>query len=114
MAWAKAVPPGARYDLTASGIADHLAGDEGTAEPPWSGSLTLAELSRRSAQPGTFDAYLTAIANRYGVEPTHVTPTLGASQAIIQALFALVRAGDHVIVVPRQDAPPGAVPPRGR
>lgn len=39
-----------------------------------------------------------AVARRYGVTAEQVVPTLGAGQAIVQALLALVRHGDHVVV----------------
>ena len=39
-----------------------------------------------------------AVAHRYGVAAEHVVPTIGAGQAIVQALFALLRSGDHVVV----------------
>jgi aspartate/methionine/tyrosine aminotransferase len=38
------------------------------------------------------------VARRYGVAPEQVVPTIGASQAIVQALIALLRSGDHVVV----------------
>lgn len=38
------------------------------------------------------------VARRYGVAPEQVVPTVGASQAIAQALIALLRSGDHVVV----------------
>jgi aspartate/methionine/tyrosine aminotransferase len=96
MAWAQAVPSGARYDLTQSGIADALTGTDDPAE--WSESVPLHELCRRQFRDDANEEFLAAVADRYGVERDAVVPSLGASQAITHAVFALVRPGDHVIV----------------
>ncbi len=96
MDWAQTVPHGARYDLTQSGIADALDGEN---DPEaWSGSIPLHELCRQDLRFEAIAEFTAAVAERYEVDPECVTPTLGASQAILHALFALVRAGDHVIV----------------
>ena len=39
-----------------------------------------------------------AIAGRYGVEPIQVALTPGAGQAIVHAMIAMLRPGDHVVV----------------
>lgn len=98
MAWAKAVPSGARYDLSASGVADAVARPDLQGDPRWQESFTLEALARRDASQAAYDAFLEAVAARYGVDPGHVTPTLGASLAITHTLIALIRAGDQVIV----------------
>ena len=95
MAWAKAVPHGARYNLTASGMADTTASEAEASD--WA-QLTAEAMGRRDVAWESWDAYIEAVASRYAVEPDQVTPTLGASLAIAHALIALVRAGDHVVV----------------
>jgi aspartate/methionine/tyrosine aminotransferase len=99
MKWAKTVPLGARYDLTASGMRD-TAETAGADVLPDDGSLPLdiAAQCRRDASFEANEAFVQAVAERYGVEPSCVTPTLGASLAITHVLIALIRAGDHVIV----------------
>jgi aspartate/methionine/tyrosine aminotransferase len=93
--WAQANDGGARWDLTASGVPD-------TCGPtPWehfADEWSLTDLSRRDLRPQITASFLQAVAQRYGVAPECVVPTLGASQAIIQVLFSLARPGDHVIV----------------
>lgn len=96
MSWAQSVPGGARYDLTQSGIADAISNDEET--PGWTEPISLAQLCRQDARDEAISEFVSVVAERYGVDPECVTPTLGASQAITHALFALVRPGDHVIV----------------
>ena len=100
MKWAKTVPAGARYDLTASGMGDtmrpgaaldRLSGD-------WSSPLDLAELCRRDVGIDANEAFTRAVAERYALDPSCVTPTLGASLAITHVLMALIRTGDHVVV----------------
>ena len=75
--------PGARYDLAHDPLA--------SAPPPDS--------------PGPYDDgdqarhdLLHVIAGRYGLDPMQVTLTCGAGQAILHALLATVRPGDHVVV----------------
>lgn len=108
LAWAQTVPAGARWDLTASGVPDacgprslreRLAPERALA-PEWSllGSLELEDLCRRDKRPEIVAGFLQAVAQRYGVAPEHVVPTVGSSGAITQILFALARPGDHVIV----------------
>jgi aspartate/methionine/tyrosine aminotransferase len=83
-----------------------LLGREGVAqdEPPglpgpgWDPQLSLADLCRRDQRAEVHADFLRTISTRYGVAPECVVPTLGASQAIPQVLFALARPGDHVIV----------------
>ncbi len=111
LGWAQSVPAQARFDLTASGVPDtcgagSLVTREGIAEdeppglpgPDWTPNLALADLCRRDRRPEVHADFLRAVATRYGVAPECVVPTLGASQAIHQVLFALARPGDHVIV----------------
>ena len=105
MAWAKAVPEGARYNLTASGMADAvLSAAHGDVAPPSapsdpSAALSWADaMSRRDVAWDSVDALTRAVSERYDVDPELVTPTLGASLAITHVLMALVRAGDHVVV----------------
>jgi hypothetical protein len=90
MAWAMSVPQGARFDLTRSGMDD-------TVELP-GGDLTVASLTRRDESYAATAAMTEAVAQRYGVDASNVAITIGASQAIMQVLIALVRAGDHVVV----------------
>jgi aspartate/methionine/tyrosine aminotransferase len=101
LVWAQTVPVGARWDLTASGVADACGSGEASTDPGWALDAegpTLCELSRRDKRAEITARFLRAISERYGVAPECVVPTLGASQAIIQVLFALARPGDHVIV----------------
>lgn len=96
LAWAQAVPAGARWDLTASGVPDTCGLD--SLAWPLLGTLGLHDLCRRDKRAEVLAGFLQAIAQRYGVAPECVVPTLGASGAITQVLFALARPGDHVIV----------------
>jgi aspartate/methionine/tyrosine aminotransferase len=100
MKWAKTVPSGARYDLTASGMRDTAERDapgfdleEGASSP-----FDVATQCRRQASIEANELFIETVAGRYGLDPSCVTPTLGASLAITHVLIALVRAGDHVIV----------------
>jgi aspartate/methionine/tyrosine aminotransferase len=96
--WAQADDGGARWDLTASGVPDTCSPSH---SPPWdrfADELSLTDLSRRDLRPQITASFLQAVAQRYGVAPECVIPTLGASQAIIQVLFSIARPGDHVIV----------------
>lgn len=96
MAWAQSVPYGARLDLTQSGIADALDGEHDPAD--WAEPIPVDQLCRQDLRHRVVGEFAEVVAERYGVEPSCVTPTLGASQAIVHTLFALVRPGDHVIV----------------
>lgn len=96
MAWAQSMPMRAKVQLTASGMED--AALRGVAEEIWSEPLALETLVRRDTRPQHINSFVARVAERYGVAPEHVAPSLGASQAILHALLALVRAGDHVIV----------------
>ncbi|MFO7561381.1 MAG: aminotransferase class I/II-fold pyridoxal phosphate-dependent enzyme [Enhygromyxa sp.] len=113
LAWAQTVPAGARWNLTASGVPDacgphSLLSGLGGAElerqadggPDWPllGRLELEDLCRRDRRAQVIAEFLQTIADRYGVAPECVVPTLGSSGAITQILFALARPGDHVIV----------------
>ncbi len=105
MAWAKAVPEGARHNLTASGMADAALstshGDLAAPGPPDGSAPALAwadAMSRRDVAWDSVGTLTQAVADRYGVNTELVTPTLGASLAITHVLMALVRAGDHVVV----------------
>lgn len=105
MAWAKAVPQGARYNLTASGMADAaLSAPHGELAAPTAPGDSAVDLgwadamSRRDVAWDSVGTLTQAVADRYGVDTELVTPTLGASLAITHVLMALVRAGDHVVV----------------
>lgn len=105
MGWAKTVPVGARFDLTASGMLDTAAALDGDADAPlpprlqaWTDQLNTPTLSTRKAATEALEAFGDTVAKRYGVERDCVTPTLGASLAIMHTLIGLIRAGDHVIV----------------
>lgn len=105
MAWAKAVPQGARYNLTASGMADAaLSASHGDVAAPVAPDGSAPDLgwadamSRRDVGWDSVGNLTHAVAERYGVDTELVTPTLGASLAITHVLMALVRAGDHVVV----------------
>jgi aspartate/methionine/tyrosine aminotransferase len=123
LGWAQTVPAGARWDLTASGVPDACglaslsaralrpteaaaaaeAADRpepGSSSLGWSllGGRPLESLGRRDQRPEITADFLRTLAARYDVAPEHVIPTLGASGAITQVLFALARPGDHVIV----------------
>lgn len=101
MAWAKSVPRGARYDLTASGVSDvvddpEVFDDERAAR--WSEGLDVRSCGRRGEAEAGARELTEAVASRYDIDPSCVTPTLGSSTAITQVLMALVRSGDHVVV----------------
>jgi aspartate/methionine/tyrosine aminotransferase len=96
MAWARRVPGSSTINLTASGMADFLG--EGETPASFGGALEVASLSSRARAPEVHAEFCAAVGERYGVDPVCVTPTLGSSQAIMHAMFAWVRAGDHVIV----------------
>lgn len=111
LGWAQTVPAGARWDLTASGVPDACGPDSlrrrvavdrpsDAAHGDWPalGNLSLEDLCRRDKRPEILAGFLQTIAQRYGVAPECVVPTLGSSGAITQILFALARPGDHVIV----------------
>lgn len=111
MAWANTVAIGARHDLSASGMPDTLAANEGDdgltvesfhagfpAEGAIAETIAAAELCRRDHDAEHHRRFAEAVAERYRVDADRVCITLGASLAITHALMALVRAGDHVIV----------------
>jgi aspartate/methionine/tyrosine aminotransferase len=102
MAWAKSVPRGARYNLTASGVSDVFATDDGTfdaaALEAWGREMDVAALCRQSDGEVAAREFTDAVARRYDVDPACVTVTLAASTAILHVLIALIRAGDHVVV----------------
>ncbi len=103
MAWAKTVPRGARYDLTASGVPDAVSdlaagNDHDGALAAFRETAEHGVWCRRSEADSALRDFVAAVAQRYDVEPSCVTPTMGASLAIMHVLIALVRAGDHVIV----------------
>jgi aspartate/methionine/tyrosine aminotransferase len=98
MAWAKSVPRGARFDLTASGMADAAAPGPQGEVPGWEGTLDVARLCRRTSRYEAEASFVRVLSERYGVTPAQVVPTLGASLAITHVLLALLRAGDHVVV----------------
>ena len=107
MAWAKSTQGTARYDLTASGVADTVtplpyAGDLGEAAhanaDAWRGAIETADQCSRTARNQAQEAFVAAVAERYGVASDQVTPTMGASLAITHVMLSMVRPGDHVIV----------------
>jgi len=112
LGWALGVSAQARFDLTGSGVPDtcgpnslalrdHVEDEdepEGLPGPDWDPGLSFANLCRRDQRPELHADFLRVVAHRYGLAPECVIPTLGASQAIPQVLFALARPGDHVIV----------------
>jgi hypothetical protein len=65
---------------------------------PWSDTLEVASLCRNEHAWQLSGQMVAALAERYGVEPSAIVPTLGASSAITHVLMALIRAGDHIIV----------------
>ncbi len=77
--WASSVVPGARYDLSRRTLDDD-------------GEQTLATWDEAQA------ALVQTLATRYGVDPIQVALTPGAGQAIVHALIAMLRPGDHVVV----------------
>lgn len=103
MAWAKTVPVGARFDLTASGVPDALGEPRSgmpafTAPEAWHEGLDLASLTRREVAIAAQRELTDAVARRYELDASCVAVTLAASTAILHALIALVRSGDHVVV----------------
>lgn len=102
MAWAKSVPRGARYDLTASGVADVFGVDDGPFAADeiadWNRDIDLHSLCRRTDGETATRELSESVARRYDLDPSCVTVTLAASAAIMHVLIALIRAGDHVVV----------------
>jgi hypothetical protein len=102
MAWAKSVPRGARYNLTASGVPDVFETDDGTfdaeALADWGRDLDVQSLCRQSDGETATRELGEEVARRYDLDPSCVTVTLAASTAIMHVLIALIRAGDHVVV----------------
>lgn len=101
--WAKSVERSARIDLTGSGVVDtvHPWSDDDEARAlveSWSGTLEVADLCRRDVRVAARERFIQTVADRYQVEPSRVTPTLGASLAITHVLMALLRPGDQVVV----------------
>jgi aspartate/methionine/tyrosine aminotransferase len=101
--WARSVERAVRFNLTASGVADTVKpwsedGEATALVEAWSGSLDIKDLCRRDVRQTARKELIGVIAERYGVEPDLVTPTLGASLAITHVLMALLRPGDQVIV----------------
>src|SRR5687768_13805568 len=102
MAWAKTVPVGARFDLSASGVPDALGEPRaGVPEfvPPaaWHEGIDLSSLARREVAAAANRELVDAVARRYDLDASCVAVTLAASTAITHVLIALVRAGDHVV-----------------
>jgi aspartate/methionine/tyrosine aminotransferase len=94
-------------ELAASGMQDAVSTWEPTdADDPelqalrevFTTPVALSRFARRDLRAEHQGQLEETIARRYDVEPSSVTLTLGASQAIMHVLVALVRAGDHVIV----------------
>ena len=81
VSWALSVAPGARYDL--SQCLARRDGDEEFPGASWEESEACL---------------VGALAERYGVQPGQVVLTPGAGQAIVHALIAVLRPGDHVVV----------------
>ncbi len=81
--WALSVVPGARYDLSRSIASQRRDDDDEPAALAWD----EAESS-----------LVHAVADRYDVEPGQVALCPGANQAIVHALIAILRPGDHVVV----------------
>lgn len=81
--WAHSVVPGARYDLS-RGFASQRRDDDD--EHP--------ALDWDEAESSLVDA----VADRYGVHPGQIALCPGAGQAIVHALIAILRPGDHVVV----------------
>jgi aspartate/methionine/tyrosine aminotransferase len=92
--WASSVAPGARFDLSQDSLVCHLRDLASDDRDP----LADEGDRGRTTWPDSEAALTAAVARRYGVEPAHVTLTLGANQAIIHALLAVLRPGDHVVV----------------
>ena len=76
MRWAQTVPRGASFDLTASGIPD-AAFD--VADEAWSEPAEGPRECVRSDWDPLHEGLATAVAERYGVDPSCVTLTVGAS-----------------------------------
>ncbi len=95
LAWARSVPTGARYDLSASGVRDTVLDGEPS---PLGDAIPPDVIARRDRSRSIVGDYVDAVAGRYDIDASCVVPSLGASQAITQVLMALVRPGDHIIV----------------
>ena len=104
--WASSVAPGARFDLSQDSLVCHLRdldSDDQDAPVPDDAPDGRARVTWLHGAPRLTwldaEAALAAVvARRYGVQPGQVTLTLGANQAIIHALLAVLRPGDHVVV----------------
>lgn len=98
LAWARAVPPGARFNLSASGMPDAAKSAIDTKDTLWAEATPNVDLCRRDRGAAAIQSFVDAIASRYDIDAAGVIPTMGASQALLHTLIALVRAGDHVVV----------------
>lgn len=97
MAWAQSLPGRARLNLAQSGIAD-VVHDPGCPEALLA-SIDTAPLCDRGLEGRAAHAhFLETVGARYGLPPTHVVPSLGASLSIMHVLMALVQPGDRVVV----------------
>ncbi len=96
LSWAFSVPGTATYDLSQSGMPDAVRHDE-RARALARAFAADAALDRSNAAT-ILDGYRRAAADRYGLAPDHIVPTLGTSGALSQALLALCRPGDAIIV----------------
>lgn len=96
--WRELVPPGARIDLS-QGLVVAGGTPEGGADLARSlvGSIDPSDLLGLGPEdPET--RLQEALARRYRVAPEAIVPTPSAGQALVQALLALLRPGDHLIV----------------
>lgn len=95
--WHEFVPRGARIDLSEGLTGPTARSEAADLARNLLGSMDPADLLGLSPDdPGA--RLQDVVARRYGLSPEHVVPTLSASQAIVQALLALLRPGDHVVV----------------
>ena len=99
MAWAQSLPGTARLNLAQSGVEDVASDAAGDVPPGLFDPLDVRAMSARGPDGRAHhDRFMRAVSERYGVDPSQVTPSLGASLSILHVLMALVRAGDEVIV----------------
>ncbi len=98
MAWAQSLPGTARLNLAQSGVSD-VVDEDNSSWPEFRDTLPTEPLCSRGPSGRAIHAeFLAAVAERYGVTPNNIVPSLGASLSIMHTLMALVRPGERVLV----------------
>lgn len=94
--WAFSMPGSATYDLTQSGMPDAVTNVEVVARA--AAAFDARASLDRSRAAEILEAFRGQVGRHYGIAPRNVVPTLGTSGAITQALLALARPGDDIVV----------------